>query len=204
MLQYLLQNSYCERIRVQMSQKKQNRSNYGLFMSARIITIMLISFIHINNAHSACIVPVSSDTVSHFIKDPSAVLLSHTNRNDNIALRVRVLATAGIGSLKAIEKAIPKANLVQKTAIGEGLARANTACNARDGEISHRINDVVRRVADRDVTRSYLKSLTGGQEPHSPVPYAPITDDSVQRKNVVLEGAVKLQRDPPSYTSKFK
>jgi hypothetical protein len=177
---------------------KQN-NKHRLFSNTRIIAVTLLCLITMNDIHAACIVPVSSETISHFIKDPSGVLLSHTNRNDNIIWRVRMFATAGIGSLKAIEKAIPSANLVQKTAIGEGLARANTACNARDGEISHRINDVVRRGADRDVTRAYLKSLTSGEEHHTTP-----KDDAVQRKTVDLEGAVKLQRDLPYYVSKFK
>ncbi len=164
-----------------------------------VISALLICFINLESVHAACIVPITAETLSHFIKDSGAVLFSQANRNDNIIWRVRMFATAGIKSLKAIEKIIPKANLSQKIAIGEGLARANIACNARDGEISHRINDVVRRVADRDVTRAYLKSLTGDIEPHISTIEAP-----VQHKNVGLEGSVKLQRNSPLSISKFK
>ncbi len=169
----------------------------------RLCGLMLSVFSFHGAAHAACIVPVTSTTMSHFLRNPEGVLISQSIKNDNIAWRIRIFASASFASLKALEKLPSKANLMQKAAIGEGLARAHSACSARDGEISHRIDDTVRKIADRDLTRAYLKFLTGGEDKNSST-LSQKENDAPRRNSLGFDQNVKLQRDMPSGSTKFK
>ena len=155
------------------------------------------------SVHAACIVPVTSTTMSHFLRSPEGLLISQGTKNDSLVWRVRTFAAASFASLKALEKLPPKANLVQKIAIGEGLARAHSACSARDGEVSHRIDDAVRKIADRDLTRAYLRFLTGGEDKNSLIPPQK-EDDALRRNSLGFDETIKLQRNMPSGGIKFK
>lgn len=164
---------------------------------------MITGFIAFENAaHSACVIPVTSSTLSHFLKNPNALLVSQGAKGDSLIWRTRIFASASFASLKALEKLSSKANLTQKNEMGEGFARAHSACSARDGEISHRIDDAIRKIADRDITRAYLKSLTGGESKSSLFPAK--DDDTPARNTLGFEDTIKLQRDMPSGSTKFK
>jgi hypothetical protein len=170
----------------------------ALFWACAVL-LFFTSYIQTGNA--ACLVPTTSTSIDHFVKDPSSLLVSNNNKTETIVWRTRIFASASLKSLKAIEKIVPKANLVQKIAIGEGMARANSACSARDGEISHRINDTIRRISDRDVTRSYLKFLTGGENKGFT---SPKEDEIFRHNSLGFDSNVKLIREIPSTITKFK
>ena len=155
-----------------------------------------------NTAHAACKMPVAPTTLSNFLKNPEGILTSQGTKNDALVWRVRIFASAGYASLKELEKLGTKANLAQKNSFGEGLARAHSACSARDGEIARRIEDAVRKMADRDITRAYLKILMGGES--NPSIVSQKEDDSSKRNTLGFEDTIKLQRDMPLGSTKFK
>lgn len=111
-------------------------------------------------ASAACQTPVTRDYLESVKQNPRVVLQNSPQGGDQLIYRVQMLATATIGSLRDLMRAVPFANQAQKSAIGEGLGRATGACISRYGEISRRVSDAVRQLGDRDVTRAYAAFLT--------------------------------------------
>ena len=157
-------------------------------------------------ATSACLEPIGYDTVQRFADQPDALLKQSPQTDAELIYAVRRLAVSSIAALRGIEKIAPKATLKQKEDIAEGLARANGACISRSGEIAHRIDDTVRRLADRDITRVYVRFLTSDDTPAPPEepPTPPAKSKLGFGKDVSLPPGAALPVPTPKSTDFLK
>ena len=157
-------------------------------------------------ARSACLEPISYETVQRFADQPDALLKQSPQTDAELIYAVRRLAVSSIAALRGIEKIAPKATIKQKEDIAEGLARANGACISRSGEIAHRIDDTVRRLADRDITRVYIRFLTSDDTPPPPEepPAAPEKSKLGFGKDVSLTPGAALPLPTPKSTDFLK
>jgi hypothetical protein len=107
-----------------------------------------------------CRLPVKADVLLDYAQNPADVLRDMPNGGDTLIWRVRAIATAGSEGLKIVGRLFELANLNQKQSIGEGLARAASACEALNSEVTTRIADMLRGSGDQAVIRVFTRFLS--------------------------------------------
>lgn len=177
------------------------RAAAGRLRCALLATAMLLA--GSGFAAAACLTPVTRDYLASVNRNPRVVLQNATSGGDQLIYRVQMLATANVGSLRDLMRAVPLANTAQKAAIGEGLGRAAGACMSRYGEITRRVTDAVRQLGDRDVTRAFAAFMSpnvGGAATTSQLP-GYNTEDSVGRRGLSSDPSPRgLTLDDPFKT----
>lgn len=143
----------------QLSRTLRVRNGFAALAPAMLVLTSLSS------AQAACKVSIDDDRVSTFLADPRRILLEDPRGGANTIWLVRGMSVISTDTLRAIRSVIPKANRQQKAAIGEGLARAVGACDARDGGVARRITDAIRTASDSEVTRAFLRFYAPGSAP---------------------------------------
>lgn len=114
---------------------------------------------------AACKLPLSQASLEGFTDHPARYLDRYPTGGKELAFAVRNFASFNRFGLKGVAAMVQTANLLQKTAIGRGLAGAVNACIPRDGEVARQIADVVKSVADRDIIEAYLAAADDGTSP---------------------------------------
>lgn len=123
-------------------------------------------------ACAICSISLPDEYVDNFVRHPGYILEDSPAGGQQLQSKIRGLSLSGFNPLKAIESIVPKANIKQKEAIGEGMARANEECSSHSGELVRRIEESVRRMREPIVTRAYVKYLSQNETP------VPIPDES--------------------------
>lgn len=120
-------------------------------------------------AEAACASKAAPSYVAEFMTNPRGLIARHPNGGDELAFEINALVVAKVETLAAVEAVVPSATRPQRAAIGQGLARAKASCLSGTFPLPRRVDDVVRRIADRDVTRGFA-ALTIDDEPRAQPP----------------------------------
>ena len=134
--------------------------------------------------HAACVERLQQDFIDDFLENPRRLLEHHPQGGSGLTWAVRTLSVVNPDTLKAVTRVVLFANLQQRNAIGNGLARAALACDARSPETSRRITDAVSKMADADVVRAYRQAFSFEQ---SHLPTADPDDNQNRRSGVGIE-----------------
>lgn len=147
--------------------------------------LVIVLLLGAASAAGACRMPLSQASLSNFADHPQRYLDRYPSGGKDLAYAIRNFASFNRSGLKGVAAAIRIASPVQKKAIGWGLAEAVNACLPRDGDVARQIADVVKTIADRDITDAYLGAADGQGSP-PPAAAASSASETPARRAVSL------------------
>lgn len=122
----------------------------------------LSSLLMASSASALCALstgPKNPASFEPFADRPDVLLIAYPNGGEGMTNFVVAFVGRERTGLKTVIAALPQGSPRQREAIGLALARAASACQASDGDVTRAIRDAVARSSDASLKRGYLAGL---------------------------------------------
>jgi hypothetical protein len=130
------------------------------YLGINQMTLVLVLWC--GQANAACTeaaARMSLERITAFVQKPDQLATLYPDGTDLMENEVAQLASTSRVVLEPIGALIRVSNRAQRTAIGEGLARAYRACQLKDNDLARAIRDFVTRSPNNDLVLAYQRRL---------------------------------------------
>jgi hypothetical protein len=124
-----------------------------------MILMLLLSSGQAKAACSEAAARMSSERITAFVQTPDKLATLYPDGSDLMENEVAQLAATSKVVLEPINALIRVANRGQRTAIGEGLARAYRACQLKDNDLARAIRELATRSSSSDLIVAFQRGL---------------------------------------------